>query len=361
MQRFVVDVTAAVIRKADRRHPADAVLRAELRQDRRINAAQRSEIARAVFDYYRWFGWLNLGDDLRERIQRANDLAESFNAEPAKFPDRDLVERAVPRWLHDFMHVTSAFAKALQRRPKLWVRARKGRGSELVSMLGSAAESRAISDAVEYQGTDDLYQRPEFQSGQFEIQDIGSQWVSRIADPQPGETWWDACAGEGGKLLHLSDLMDNKGLIWASDRAEWRLEKLKKRAARARAFNYRTAQWDGSARLPTRTKFDGILIDAPCIGVGTWGRNPHARWTTTPDDVRELSAAQSSLLEHVVPALKSGGKLVYAVCSLTRAETSEVADKFSAAHREFAPVSQVSLRPEEIDGNGMFVAVWRRQ
>lgn len=184
--------------------------------------------------------------------------------------------------------------------------------------------------------------------------------VSRIADPQPGQTWWDACAGEGGKLLHLSELMENKGLIWASDRAAWRLEKLKRRTARARVFNYRAATWDGSAKLPTRTKFDGVLIDAPCSGVGTWGRNPHARWTTTPEDVRELSAVQRQLLEHALPALKPGGKLVYAVCTLTRPETVEVAEAFGGAPAGLKPVSITWLRPEEIAGNGMFVAAWQR-
>ncbi|MGC8000561.1 hypothetical protein ACP3XN_24520, partial [Salmonella enterica] len=83
--------------------------------------------------------------------------------------------------------------------------------------------------------------------------------------------------------------MENSGLIWASDRAAWRLQKLKRRTARAKVFNYRVAMWDGGVKLPTKTKFDGVLVDAPCSGLGTWQRNPHARWTTTPGDVAELA------------------------------------------------------------------------
>ena len=113
--------------------------------------------------------------------------------------------------------------------------------------------------------------------------------------------------------------MANRGLIWASDRAEWRLQKLRRRAARAKVFNYRPARWDGGARLPTRTKFDGVLVDAPCSGLGTWQRNPHARWTTTVEDVRELAELQRRLLAHTAPSLKPGGRLIYAVCTLTRA------------------------------------------
>jgi 16S rRNA (cytosine967-C5)-methyltransferase len=166
--------------------------------------------------------------------------------------------------------------------------------------------------------------------------------------------------------------MQNRGTIWASDRSERRLHKLKDRAARAQAFNYRAASWDGGPRLPTRTKFDGILIDAPCSGVGTWQRNPHARWTTQPKDVRELAEVQQRLLGHSAPALKSGGRLIYSVCTLTRAETTEVSETFTATHPEFEPVpvfgdpagneaAAVTLWPQVIDANGMFIAAWRKR
>ena len=132
-------------------------------------------------------------------------------------------------------------------------------------------------------------------------------------------------------------------------------------------------------KLPTKAKFDGILLDAPCSGVGTWQRNPHARWTTTPEDVQELAATQLILLNHVSGALKAGGRLVYSVCTLTQTETTAVADAFSAAHPElervpvFAPDSgaakavdpanpnAVTLWPHVIGANGMFIAAWRRQ
>jgi 16S rRNA (cytosine967-C5)-methyltransferase len=194
-----------------------------------------------------------------------------------------------------------------------------------------------------------------------------------LCSPLPGETWWDACAGEGGKTLHLADLMANKGVVWATDRNARRLDTLKRRAARAQLFNYRTALWDGSAKLPTKTKFDGILVDAPCSGVGTWQRNPHARWATSPGDVRELAATQLALLGHVAGSLKPGGRLVYSVCTLTRSETAAVADAFAAARPELEPhplpiaatgapdPSRVTLWPQEINANGMFIAAWKRK
>lgn len=167
--------------------------------------------------------------------------------------------------------------------------------------------------------------------------------------------------------------MGGKSLVWASDRAAWRLDRLKQRAGRAKCFNYRAVNWDGGERPPTKTRFDGILLDAPCSGLGTWGRNPHSRWTTSVNDVEELAEIQKRLLMNVADSLKPGGKLVYAVCTLTEAETSGVADWFTNERSEFEtlavmnpflpddpPVTQMHLWPHETGGNGMFIAAWRK-
>jgi 16S rRNA (cytosine967-C5)-methyltransferase len=234
-----------------------------------------------------------------------------------------------------------------------------------------------MREAVEYQGRRDLFETEPFKQGAFELQDISSQAVGVLCAPKPGEVWWDACAGEGGKTLHLADLMQGRGQVFASDKADWRLAKLKQRAARAMVQNYQSAPWDGGGRLPFDVKFDGVLVDAPCSGVGTWQRNPHARWTTTANDAHELAALQLQLLNHAAVALKPGGRLVYAVCTLTRAETTGVVDRFAQANPGFEPLSLPLLRdeavklgvkgtpaqfiwPQEFQGNGMFVTQWRR-
>jgi len=168
-------------------------------------------------------------------------------------------------------------------------------------------------------------------------------------------------------------LMQNKGTVWASDPAEWRLTNLKRRAGRAKLFNYRLAAWAHKDHLPTKTKFDGVLVDAPCSGTGTWGRNPQARWTTTPEDVKELAEIQGGILEKIAGSVKPGGKLVYAVCTLTRPETFEVAEAFAKKHAEFEPMDMANpadpaqrgtileLLPQEMGANGMFVAAWMRK
>lgn len=362
-----------IITESSRERPADAVLREELKAARNMMPQDARAISQTVFNYYRWRGWLVLEKPLVTQIRQARELAETFAVAPESFADADLIERSVPAWVREQLEVSPAWVRAIQTPPKLWLRSRRGQGAALCEKLGAAKlEKTLLPDAVHYKGEEDLFKRDEFHAGEFEIQDVASQAVGWLCEPKPGETWWDACAGEGGKTMHLSALMENKGLIWSSDRAEWRLKNLKRRAARAKVFNFRAAPWDGGAKLPTKTKFDGVLVDAPCSGVGTWGRNPHARWTTTLQDVAELAGLQLKLLENACGSLKPGGKLIYAVCTLTRAETADVVEKFGGAHPELEPLalpeippvpagSAVTIWPQDMGGNGMFIAGWRRK
>jgi len=369
-------LAARILERATATIPADLLLRQTLARRRQLSRADGAWISRAVFSVFRWRGWLDTQAPTADRIARALALADDFAISPAGISDEDLVAKAVPAWVADHFPVTPEWTRSLQAEPFLWIRTRPGMRDAVLAQLDNAepASWRALEDALRYDGQDDLYRHPLFQSGAFEIQDIASQAVGHVCAPQAGETWWDACAGEGGKTLHLSALMGGKGLIWSSDRAAWRLARLKQRAARAGCFNYRGVDWNGGPRTPTRTRFDGILVDAPCSGLGTWGRNPHARWTATPDDVRELADLQRNLLHHAAPSLKPGGRLVYAVCTLTPAETTGVVEGFSAAHPEFEvlplahpfapgsePQASLTLWPQDTQGNGMFIAGWRRK
>jgi 16S rRNA (cytosine967-C5)-methyltransferase len=369
-----LSLAAGVVSQADRDHPADAVLRRELKARRGLSQALASEVSRAVFAFCRWRGWIDRHAPLPKQIGSACEIRDEFRRSPEGFPDGDLQAKAVPQWVAGQVEVSPAWVRALQQEPKVWLRARRGQGRGLAEQLGHCrvAGEGLLADALEYSGEEDLFRTEAFQAGAFELQDFSSQWVGWLCHPQARETWWDACAGEGGKLLHLSDLMENQGLVWASDRAEWRLRRLKRRAARARVFNYRMAPWDGGEKLPTGTRFDGVLMDAPCSGLGTWHRNPHARWTVTPADVAELRELQVRLLTHAAQSLKPGGRLVYSVCTLTRAETLEVVERFEEQCTTFKPLPMVDPLnpgdpegsrlwswPQDRGGSGMFVAAWR--
>ena len=393
----VNSVAGRVLREAAAGVSADVALRETLRRTRHHSApALRRAVSRAVFGHFRWRQWLDPRQPLGRQLDEALRLQERFNREPSLFKPETLAARVVPPWCSGAIAwpeaageaaaggaprpAETAWHRQLQREPVLWLRPQAAAAATVARALGDCApaalpgEAGRPAAAFRYDGELDLFTTPAFRAGEFEIQDLASQLVGLACAPRPGETWWDACAGEGGKTLHLADLMQNKGLIWASDRSARRLARLKERAARARVFNYRAAGWDG-VRLPTRTRFDGILLDAPCSGLGTWQRNPHARWTTGLDDVRELAGSQARLLERVAGSLRPGGRLVYAVCTLTRTETTDVARAFGEAHPDFEPVAPwpgaggplgsaagpAFLWPQEWNANGMFVAVWRKR
>jgi 16S rRNA (cytosine967-C5)-methyltransferase len=417
MSSPVLNQAARVLRLVQTGVPADQALRESLTQDRHFTApVARRAVSRAVFAYFRWWRWLEPKDSLQKQLEAAATLQARFEKNPSSFKPEALAVRAVPDWLQEEIPwpespepatnasvpavdlngpptadpppsnsgatrgkrpdpTEAAWLRQLQREPVLWIRIKQGLEAGVAGALKQVepailpAYSLKLG-AYRYSGPTDLYRTPAFQSGEFEIQDLASQLVGHACAPRPGETWWDACAGEGGKTLHLSDLMQGKGMIWASDRSVRRLTKLKERASRAGVFNYRAADWDGSARLPTKTKFDGVLVDAPCSGVGTWQRNPHARWTTSPEDVRELAAVQARLLNHAAGSLKPGGRLVYSVCTLTRSETTAISDAFTATHPDLEPFqlsslniqrSTVFLWPHDLNANGMFIAAWQRK
>jgi len=397
----IINNAARILRLVAAGTPADQALRESLTQDRHFTApAERRGISRAVFAYFRWLRWLAPKDSPQKQLIAALDLQARFDAHPAGFKPEALAARAVPDWFSDAIAwpevgavapngprtlegkrpypTEAALLQQLQREPALWIRAKAGTGATLAGKLSHLIPAPQSPDALRYTGLTDLYRTKEFQAGEFEIQDLASQLVGLAAAPKPGETWWDACAGEGGKTMHLSDLMQNKGLLWASDRSVRRLAKLKDRAARAQVFNFRAAPWEGDEKLPTKAKFDGVLIDAPCSGVGTWQRNPHSRWTTLPKDVHELAVVQTRLLNHVAGSLKPGGRLVYAVCTLTRAETTAVAEAFTAAHPELEPIpvvvaglaepgpgsatpATITLWPHDLNANGMYIASWKKR
>lgn len=388
MSTALAQRAAHILSQVSPDEPADAVLRREVGSNRELESHEKRALTGAVFAYYRWLGWLDESRALPQRVLAALDLQRRFEADPASLKAETLAARVMPEWALaaiDFPSPEARLAclRQLQRPPVLWIRPQREFAASVVRALRHAAPAAfpagfafpaGAATAARYTGPSDLFKSEEFKKGLFEIQDLSSQIVGLACAPKSDETWWDACCGEGGKTLHLSDLMDNKGLIWASDRHTGRLASLKKRAARAHAFNFRSVTWNGGPFLPTKTKFDGILVDAPCSGVGTWQRNPHARWTLTETDVRELAAIQLQLLENTHKALKPGGRLVFAVCTITRAETTDVVRAFSAAHPELEPVPLPGLPapaggaatghflwPHELEANGMFLAAWRKK
>ncbi|MBW6523678.1 RsmB/NOP family class I SAM-dependent RNA methyltransferase [Sphingomonas sp. RHCKR47] len=173
-------------------------------------------------------------------------------------------------------------------------------------------------------------------AGRLEVQDAGSQAVTRAAAAEPGQTIVDLCAGAGGKSLALAAAMRNDGRIIASDVDRARLRRLEPRAAAAGATIIEQLLLDAGretdALAPLRAVADTVLIDAPCSGTGTWRRNPEARWRLTPARIDRFAAMQRHVLMLGAPIVKPGGALVYIVCSLLDAEGRDQVDAFLAVH-----------------------------
>ena len=223
-----------------------------------------------------------------------------------------------------------------------------------------------------------------FTRGDVEVQDEGSQLLALLTDARRGEMVVDFCAGAGGKTLALGAAMRNTGRLYAYDTSGHRLDAMKPRLARSGLSNVHPVQLahERDERIKRMAgKIDRVLIDAPCSGLGTLRRNPDLKWRQSPKAVQEMQAKQRAILDSAARLLKPGGRLVYATCSLLRAENEEVADAFEQQQDgAFSPLSvpellvqsrvadaadlgshgRLRLWPHRHGSDGFFAAVWQR-
>lgn len=191
-----------------------------------------------------------------------------------------------------------------------------------------------------------------FREGLVELQDAASQAVVDYACARPGETVLDYCAGAGGKALALAAAMHGRGTVHAHDIAPERLARLPERAARAGA-TITLCPPGGTATLAGAC--DLVLVDAPCSGTGTWARHPDAKWRLTPAALAAHAARQDAILAEAARAVRPGGRLIYATCSLLAAENEERVDHFLARHAGFR-AGRLPLRLSPLDGGDGFFA-----
>lgn len=282
----------------------------------------------------------------------------------------------VRRWVRTFgVHETEQLLGFFQQRPLLVLRANtlkisRKRLVDLFRRMGVEANQTVRSYAgLVLQERRNVFDTPAFRDGWFEVQDEGSQLICQKMDPKPGENVWDVCAGGGGKSLSLAAIMENKGRIVATDLRSYKLEELKKRAKRAGVFNIFPAELERIGELKiAKTGFDKILVDAPCSGTGTLGRNPDAKWKLTETWFEELQREQLGILEKALPYLAKNGKLYYATCSVEAVENEEVVARFLVLHPELklVPCGEegaefFKLWPPESATDGFFLAVFEKR
>jgi 16S rRNA (cytosine967-C5)-methyltransferase len=178
---------------------------------------------------------------------------------------------------------------------------------------------------------------PRFRDGWFQVQDESSQLVGHIVDPNPGERVLDACAAPGGKTTHLAQLMANRGNVYAADISARRLSLLEENCHRLGVIIVTLLRKDLAKPLvfDGEERFDRILVDPPCSGLGTLWRNPDIKWKRKAEEISKFGEIQRAILHRLAPWIRKGGRLIYGTCTLTREENEEVLEDFMAEHGGF--------------------------
>lgn len=215
-------------------------------------------------------------------------------------------------------------------------------------------------DAVQLEEKKNVFLTSAFKDGLFEVQDASSQKIGEMLDVQEGMRVVDACAGAGGKTLHLAALMKNKGQIIALDIYEWKLAELKRRAKRAGAHNIETRTiTDNKVIKRLQEKADRLLIDAPCSGLGVLKRNPDSKWKIDQEFIDRIKGEQQQILQDYSKILKKGGRMVYATCSILPSENNEQVEKFLENNPDFKLLKDERIMPSE-GYDGFYMALIER-
>ena len=308
----------------------------------------------------------------------------------------DKLRHNLPDWLAGALRAPLGdefwpLVRALDRPAPLDLRVNvlKARREAVVAALSAAGVPATPTPhspwGLRVEGKPPLNRLAPFVDGSIEVQDEGSQLLALLLDAHRGEMVVDFCAGAGGKTLALGAAMRNTGRLYAFDVSGHRLAALKPRLARSGLSNVHPAQIaherdDRISRLAG--KIDRVLVDAPCSGLGTLRRNPDLKWRQSPGSVSELQARQGAILAGAARLLRSGGRLVYATCSLLGTENEDVVGVFESAHGadfealDAAPILARAGVPDAaglVDGrflrlwphrhgtDGFFAAVWQRR
>ena len=219
-------------------------------------------------------------------------------------------------------------------------------------------------DALQLVRRKDVFKTPLFKKGWFEVQDAASQLVAPFTEAAPGQCVIDACAGAGGKTLHLAALMQNKGQLIALDIYDYKLKELRRRARRNGVHNLEIRLIDSSRVIKKLyNRGDRVLIDAPCTGLGVLKRNPDAKWKLNPEFLDRVVNTQAQLLRDYAKMVKAGGKLIYATCSILPIENEEQVAQFlsSAAGQDFELEAEKHCSPATDGFDGFYMARLQRK
>ena len=193
-----------------------------------------------------------------------------------------------------------------------------------------------IKDFFVLEKTKNIEQLDLFRQGYFTIQDEGAGLIAKIVDPKSNEVILDACSSPGGKTTYMAELMDNKGEIIAWDLHSHRIKLVEETAKRLGIHIVKTECQDATIyKEEYKEKFDKILLDVPCLGIGVLKRKPDIKWKRKPEDIEEITQIQQNILETCAKYLKPNGQLIYSTCSIFKEENDSIIDKFLQKNTNF--------------------------
>jgi len=216
-------------------------------------------------------------------------------------------------------------------------------------------------DALVLNERQNVFKSEAFKNGLFEIQDANSQKVAAFLNAKPGMRVIDACAGAGGKTLHLASIMENKGQLIALDIYKNKLSELKRRAKRDGAFNIEPRLIDSNKVIKKlHSSADRLLLDSPCSGLGVLKRNPDAKWKLQPEFLDKIRATQGEILENYSKMIKVNGQMVYATCSILPSENKQQVNAFLKNNDNFRLLNEDYLSPHKTGFDGFYMALIER-
>lgn len=297
------------------------------------------------------------------RAEVSREVPLDFGATPL---DQAANRHSFPTWLAQRLEALAPpgefeqVLEALNREPTLTLRVRPAGSREalLPELLakGLAVEPCAeLPDALRV--TDEsraIFESRWMKEGRLQVMDLGSQLLADLCRAQPGQSVVDYCAGAGGKTLVLADAVGPTGRVYAWDENPRRLQEARSRVGE---LKLRHVSFPATPRVDLA---DLVLVDAPCSGTGTLGREPDQKWKLSVEQVEKLVKTQRGILEALAPKLKAGAVLVYGTCSVLREENEAVVEAFLAGHPDFALEAQLRVWPHRLEGGGFYGARLRK-
>lgn len=364
--------------------PADGTLSRYFREHPRLGSRERGVIAEAVYgllrnkSVYTNFAESGSGSPMRRLTLLGladavgiDSLGGLTEEETAWLTHVMAIDRALlpaplranlPQWLYEKLVARDGEEAALQlaealNQPApldLRVNALKATRDEVIAALAQAPILGELTPyaplGVRVMKKPALQNLPLFKNGSIEVQDEGSQLLAQVVGAKRGEMVVDFCAGAGGKTLALGATMRNTGRLYAFDVSDKRLAKLKPRLSRSGLSNVHPVviAHENDAKIKRLAgKIDRVLVDAPCSGLGTLRRNPDVKWRQTPQSLVELNAKQIAILSGAARLVKTGGRLVYATCSLLDEENEAIVSQFLSTHNDFSLVPMHDVLAEQ--------------